>query len=102
MGEEDQAIGFRGAEVKGDGSHALGVPLGEADEGFRGLEGDGVQRGHVLTLVRHLTLDFHLGVHDASEAGQLQSNVIVLVHHLQSDTDGIARYYFQRESEFQI
>lgn len=83
MGEEDQAVGLRGAEIKGDGSRPLGVPLGEADEGFRGLEGNGVQGGHVLTFVCNLTHDFHLGVHDPSQARQLEANVIVLVHHLQ-------------------
>lgn len=82
MGEEDQAVGLRGAKVKGDGSRPLGVPLGEADEGFRGLKGNGVQSGHILTFVRNLTHDLHLRVHDPSQAGQLQANVIVLVDHL--------------------
>lgn len=82
MCEEDKAIGLGRAEIKRDGSHPLGVPLGEADVGLGSLEGDGVQGGHVLTLVGHLPLDFHLWVHDSSQAGQLKSDVVVLIHHL--------------------
>uniref|UniRef100_A0A8C6T1J7 Uncharacterized protein n=1 Tax=Neogobius melanostomus TaxID=47308 RepID=A0A8C6T1J7_9GOBI len=84
VGEQDQAVGLGGAKVKGDGAHALGVPLGQADVGLWRLERDGVQRGHVLTLVRHLPLDLHLGVHDSSQTGQLQADVIVFVHYLLS------------------
>lgn len=94
MGEEDQAVGLRGAEIKGDGSRPLGVPLGEADEGLRGFERNGVQGGHVLTLVRNLTHDFHLEVHDPGQAGQLQANVVVLVHHLQRSEDAITECVF--------
>ena len=85
MGEEDEAVRLGGAEVEGDGAHPLGVPLGQADEGLGGLEGDGVQGGHVLAAVRHLALDLHLGVHDAGQPGQLQADVVVLVHHLHAD-----------------
>uniref|UniRef100_A0A3P8YAK9 Secreted protein n=1 Tax=Esox lucius TaxID=8010 RepID=A0A3P8YAK9_ESOLU len=46
--EQEQAAGLRGAEVEGDGARFLGVPLGQGDEGLRGLKGDGVQGGHVL------------------------------------------------------
>uniref|UniRef100_A0A8C7LZQ5 Uncharacterized protein n=1 Tax=Oncorhynchus kisutch TaxID=8019 RepID=A0A8C7LZQ5_ONCKI len=45
----EQAAGFCGAEVEGDGACFLGVPLGQGDEGLWGLKGDGVQGGHVLT-----------------------------------------------------
>lgn len=79
---EDEAIGLGGAEVEGDGAHALGVPLGEAQEGFGRLEGDGVQDGHVLALEHHVALHLHLGVRDAGQARQLKPDVVVLVHHL--------------------
>ena len=82
VGEEDEAVGLGGAKVEGDGAHALGVPLGQADVGLGGLEGDGVQGGHVLALEDHVALDLHLGVHDAGQAGKLQTDVVVLVNHL--------------------
>lgn len=82
MGEEDEAVGLRCAEIERYGSHPLGVPLWEADVGLGSLERNGVQSGHILTLVGHLTLDFHLRVHNASQTGQLETDVIVLVHHL--------------------
>lgn len=82
MGEEDEAVGLSCAEIKRDGSHPLSVPLWETDEGLGGLERNGVQGGHILTLVGHLTLDLHLRVHNASQAGQLKTDVIVLIHHL--------------------
>jgi len=91
VGEEDESVGLGGAEVEGDGAHALGVPLGQADEGLGGLEGDGVQRGDVLASVGHLPLDLHLGVHDARQPGQLQADVVVLVHHLGGDGGGFRR-----------
>uniref|UniRef100_A0A6I8QHF6 Uncharacterized protein n=1 Tax=Xenopus tropicalis TaxID=8364 RepID=A0A6I8QHF6_XENTR len=31
VGEKDEAVGLCGAEVKGDGTHAFGVPLRKAD-----------------------------------------------------------------------
>lgn len=80
--EEDQAIGLGGAEVKGDGAHALGVPLGQRQVGLGGLEVDRIKGGDVLALEHHVTLEFHLGVNDAGQAGQLQADVVVLVHHL--------------------
>uniref|UniRef100_A0AAY5KAY6 Uncharacterized protein n=1 Tax=Esox lucius TaxID=8010 RepID=A0AAY5KAY6_ESOLU len=54
MGEQDETIGFRGPEVKGDRAHSLGVPLG-------------VQSGHILTLEHHVSLDLHLRVHNARQ-----------------------------------
>lgn len=82
MGEEDQTVGLSCAEIERDGSHPFGIPLWEADVGLRSLKRNGVQSCHILTLVGHLTLDFHLRVHNASQAGQLKSNVIVFIHHL--------------------
>lgn len=82
VGEEYQPVGLRRSEVKGDGAHALGVPLRQGQVGVRGLEVDGVEGGNILTLEHHIALELHLGVHDAGEAGQLQADVVVLVHHL--------------------
>uniref|UniRef100_A0A3Q2QAJ7 Uncharacterized protein n=1 Tax=Fundulus heteroclitus TaxID=8078 RepID=A0A3Q2QAJ7_FUNHE len=82
VGEEYQPVGLRGAEVKGDGADALGVPLGQGEKGVRGLEVDGVKCGNVLALEDHVSLEFHLGVKDASQARELQADVVVLVHHL--------------------
>lgn len=82
MGEEYEAVRLCGAEIERDGSHPLGVPLGEADVGLRSLERNGVQGGHILTLVGNLTLDFHLGVHNSSQTGQLKTDVIIFIHHL--------------------
>uniref|UniRef100_A0A3P8TGW3 Uncharacterized protein n=1 Tax=Amphiprion percula TaxID=161767 RepID=A0A3P8TGW3_AMPPE len=82
VGEQDEAVGFSRAEIKRDGSHPLGVPLGEADVGLGGLKRNRVEGCHVLTLVEHLTLDLHLRVHDSSQTGQLQTDVVVLIHHL--------------------
>lgn len=82
MGEEDKAIRLGCAEIERDGSHPLGVPLGETDVGLGSLERNGVQSGHIFTLVGNLTLDFHLWVHNASQAGQFKTDVIVLIHHL--------------------
>uniref|UniRef100_A0A8C9YQ21 Uncharacterized protein n=1 Tax=Sander lucioperca TaxID=283035 RepID=A0A8C9YQ21_SANLU len=82
VGEEYQPVGFRGAEVKGDGAYAFGVPFGQGQVRVRRLEVDGVEGGNVFALEDHITLEFHLGVYDAGEAGQLQPDIIVLVHHL--------------------
>lgn len=82
MGEENEAVGLCCAEIERDGSHPFGVPLGEADVGLRSLERNRVQGGHILTLVGNLTLDFHLRIHNSSQAGQLKTDVIVLIHHL--------------------
>uniref|UniRef100_A0A8C7VY86 Uncharacterized protein n=1 Tax=Oncorhynchus mykiss TaxID=8022 RepID=A0A8C7VY86_ONCMY len=60
-----------GPEVKGDRTHSLGVPLGEAEVGVGALEVDRVQGGHVLTLKHHVTLELHLGVYDAGQTGEL-------------------------------
>lgn len=82
MSEEYQPVGFGGAEVKGDGAHALGVPFRQGQVGVRSLKVDGVEGGDILALEYHITLEFHLGVHDAGKAGQLQADIVVLVHHL--------------------
>lgn len=83
VGEEYQPVWFRGAEVKGDGAHAFGVPFRQGQVGVRGLKVDGVEGGNVFALEDHVTLEFHLGIHDAGEAGQLQADIVVLVHHLE-------------------
>uniref|UniRef100_A0A8D0AFE1 Uncharacterized protein n=1 Tax=Sander lucioperca TaxID=283035 RepID=A0A8D0AFE1_SANLU len=70
------------AEIERDGSHPLGVPLWEADVGLGSLKRNGVQSGYIFTLVGYFTLDFHLRVHNASQPGQLKTDVIVLIHHL--------------------
>lgn len=82
VGEEDQPVGFGGAEVEGDGAHPFGVPLGQGQVRIRRLKVDGVQRRNIFTLEGNVPLQFHLRVDDASQAGQLQTDVIVLVHHL--------------------
>uniref|UniRef100_A0A3B3XQP1 Uncharacterized protein n=1 Tax=Poecilia mexicana TaxID=48701 RepID=A0A3B3XQP1_9TELE len=85
VGEEYQPVGFRSAEVKGYGADALGVPLGQGQEGVGGLEVDGVKRGNVFTLENHVSLELHLRVNDAGQARQLQSDIVVLVHHLRRE-----------------
>lgn len=82
MSEEDQAIGLSGAEVKGDGAHAFGVPFGQADVSLRGLKVDGVQCSHILTLEYNFPVDFHLGVPNPGQARQLQTDVIILINDL--------------------
>lgn len=68
MCKEDKAIGLRGAEVKGDGAHALSVPLGKADKGFWTLKADGVQSSHVLTFEDHISVDLHFCVSNSGQA----------------------------------
>lgn len=85
VGEEDQPVGFGGAEVEGDGAHALGVPLWKGQVGFGRLKVDGVQGGNVFTLENHVSLEFHLRVHDAGQPGQFQADIVVLVNHLVED-----------------
>lgn len=82
MGEEYQPVGFGGAEVEGDGAHALGVPFWQGQVGVRRLEVDWVKGGNIFALEYHITLEFHFGVNNAGEPGQLQAYIVVLVHHL--------------------
>uniref|UniRef100_A0A3B4TVX3 Uncharacterized protein n=1 Tax=Seriola dumerili TaxID=41447 RepID=A0A3B4TVX3_SERDU len=82
VGEEYQPIGFGGAEVERNGAHAFGVPFRQSQVRVRGLEVDGVEGGDIFALEDNVALELHLGVHDTSEAGQLQADIIVLVHHL--------------------
>uniref|UniRef100_A0A3B1J3K7 Uncharacterized protein n=2 Tax=Astyanax mexicanus TaxID=7994 RepID=A0A3B1J3K7_ASTMX len=82
VAEEQQAVGFGGAEVEGDGTGLLRRPLAERDERFGGLEGDRVQGGHVLTLESHDSAHFHLGITLFGQARQLQPHVVVLVYNL--------------------
>ncbi|CAG5928290.1 unnamed protein product [Menidia menidia] len=79
--EEDQPVGLGGAEVEGDGAHPFGVPFGQRKVGVRGLEVDGVQGGYVFTLENHVPLEFHLWVHYAGQAGQLQPDRCHCVSH---------------------
>lgn len=82
VGEEDQPVGFRGAEIKGDGAHAFGVPLWKGQIGLGRLKVDGVEGGNIFALKNYVSLEFHLGVHDAGQPGQFQADIIVLVDHL--------------------
>uniref|UniRef100_A0A2K6JWX0 Uncharacterized protein n=2 Tax=Rhinopithecus TaxID=542827 RepID=A0A2K6JWX0_RHIBE len=82
MSEEDQAIGLSGTEVKGDGAHTLSVPLRQTDVSLWGLEVDGVQCGHILTLKHNFAIDFHLGIPNSGQARQLQTDVIILINNL--------------------
>lgn len=82
MGEEYQSVGFSGAEIKGDGAHTFSVPLWQGKVGVWGLKVDGVHSGNIFTLEYHITLEFHLGVNNAGKAGELQPDVVVLIHHL--------------------
>uniref|UniRef100_A0A4W3GCI5 Uncharacterized protein n=1 Tax=Callorhinchus milii TaxID=7868 RepID=A0A4W3GCI5_CALMI len=82
VAEEEEAVGFGGAEVEGDGARLLGVPPGQRDVGLGGLEGHGVQRCHVLAPENQVTVDLHLGVPLLGQPRQLQLEVIVLVDHL--------------------
>uniref|UniRef100_A0A3Q0T3E9 Uncharacterized protein n=1 Tax=Amphilophus citrinellus TaxID=61819 RepID=A0A3Q0T3E9_AMPCI len=82
MGKEDEAVGLSRTEIERDRSHPLGVPLRETDVGLWSLKRNWIKGGHILTLVGYLTLDFHLGVHNSSQAGQLKTDVIVLIHYL--------------------
>jgi len=84
VAEQQEAAGLRGAEVKGDGSRLLGVPLRQRDEGLGGLEGDGVQGRHVLAAEHQVAAQGDLGVALDGQLGQLQLEVVVLVHHLES------------------
>lgn len=82
MSEEYQPVWFRGTEVKRDGANSFGVPFWQSQVGLWGLKVDRVEGGNVFTLEDNITLEFHFGVHDAGQAGKLQSDIIVLVHHL--------------------
>jgi len=82
VGEEYQPVGFGRAEVKGDGAHAFGVPFWQREVGVWTLKVDGVEGGNVFTLENHVALEFHLWVNYAGKAGELQSDIVVLIHHL--------------------
>ena len=56
--------------------------LFRSDEGVRGLEGDGVEGGYVLTLEGHQPMDLHVGVALLGQARQLETYIVVLIHHL--------------------
>lgn len=82
MAKEEEAVGFCGAEVKGDGACLLSVPLVEDNKRLWSLKCDGVQSGYVLTLEGHSTMDLHLGITLLGQPGQLESHVVVFVHNL--------------------
>lgn len=82
MREEDQAIWLGGTEIKGDRTHAFGVPFRQTYISLWGLEVDGVQCGYILTLEYDFTIDFHLGIPNPGQARQLQTDVIILINNL--------------------
>uniref|UniRef100_A0A8D2ZS48 Uncharacterized protein n=1 Tax=Scophthalmus maximus TaxID=52904 RepID=A0A8D2ZS48_SCOMX len=101
VSEEDQPVGLGSAEVEGDGAHALGVPFGQGQVGVGGLKVDGVEGGDVFALEGDVALELHLGVNDASEAGQLQADIVVLVHHLQKEHTGLeASHIFNEDDDY--
>lgn len=92
MGEEDESVGFGGPEIEGDGADPLGIPLGQAEVGIRALKVDWVQGGYVFTLKHHFPLELHLGVYDAGQTGELQTDVVILVDHLEGEIGGGEKY----------
>uniref|UniRef100_A0A8C9YYC0 Uncharacterized protein n=1 Tax=Sander lucioperca TaxID=283035 RepID=A0A8C9YYC0_SANLU len=56
VAEQQEPAGLRSAEVEGDRSRLLGVPLGQGDVGLGGLKGDGVQGRHVLAAKHQVTI----------------------------------------------
>lgn len=82
MAEEEKTVGLCGAEVKGDRTRLLCIPLVEHDIRLWRLKRDWIQSGHVLALESHDAMDLHLGVTLPGQPGQLKSHVIVFVHDL--------------------
>lgn len=82
VAEQQESAGLRGAEVKGDGARLLCVPLGQRDVGLRGLEGDGIQRCHILATEHEVAVQGYFGVPLDGQPGKLEFEVVVLVHHL--------------------
>uniref|UniRef100_A0A3Q1J2T6 Uncharacterized protein n=1 Tax=Anabas testudineus TaxID=64144 RepID=A0A3Q1J2T6_ANATE len=56
VAEQQETAGLCGAEVEGDGSRLLGVPLGQGYVGLGGLKGDWVQGCHVLAAEHQVTI----------------------------------------------
>lgn len=83
MAEQQEATGLRCAEVEGDGACLLSVPLGQGDEGLRGLEGDWVQGRNILAAEHQVTIQSDFGISLDGQAGELQLEIIVLVDHLE-------------------
>uniref|UniRef100_A0A3B3THT6 Uncharacterized protein n=1 Tax=Poecilia latipinna TaxID=48699 RepID=A0A3B3THT6_9TELE len=77
-----KAVGFGGAEVKGDGPRLFGVPLVENNIRLGCLKSDGVQSGYILTLKGHSAMDFHLGVTLLSQPRQLEPHIVVFINNL--------------------
>uniref|UniRef100_A0A3Q2XQ10 Uncharacterized protein n=1 Tax=Hippocampus comes TaxID=109280 RepID=A0A3Q2XQ10_HIPCM len=68
VAEEEEAAGLRGAEVEGDGARLLG---------------DRVQGRHVLAAEHQVAVQGDFWVTLDGQAGELQLEVVVLVHHLE-------------------
>lgn len=83
VAEQQESTWLRGAEVKGDGARLLCVPLGERDVGLGGLEGDGIQRCHILATEHKVAVQGNFGVPLDGQPGKLELEVIVLVHDLE-------------------
>ena len=62
VAEQQEAAGLCGAEVKGDRSRLLRVPLWQGDVGLRGLKGDGVQSRHVLAAEHQVAIQGYFRV----------------------------------------
>uniref|UniRef100_A0A3B3UJX7 Uncharacterized protein n=1 Tax=Poecilia latipinna TaxID=48699 RepID=A0A3B3UJX7_9TELE len=82
VAEQQQSAGLGGAEVEGDGACLLGVPLWQRDESFGSFERDGVESRHVLAAEHQVTVQRDLRVAVDGQPGELQFEVVVLVHHL--------------------
>uniref|UniRef100_A0A3Q3N554 Uncharacterized protein n=1 Tax=Mastacembelus armatus TaxID=205130 RepID=A0A3Q3N554_9TELE len=62
MTEQQQAVGFGGAEVKRYGPCLLGVPPGQCQVGRWRVEGDRLQGFHILAAEYQVTMDTDLRV----------------------------------------
>ncbi len=62
VAEQQESAGLCGAEVEGDGSCLLCVPLGQRDVGLGGLKGDRVQSRHVLAAEHQVAIQGYFRV----------------------------------------
>lgn len=62
VAKQQEAAGLRRAEVEGDRSCLLRVPLGQGDVGLGGLKGDRVQGCHVLAAEHQVAVQGYFGV----------------------------------------
>lgn len=88
MAEQQESAGLRGAEVKRDGARLLCVPLGQRDVGLGGLEGDRIQRCHILATEHEVSVQGNFWIPLNGKSGKLEFEVIVLVHHLDGSSKG--------------